>query len=355
MTRRRALVALVALAVAWGAYGLWLRAHRAPRPASPPGEMRGAWHVHTTRSDGRGTLDDVVRAAREAGLQFVVVADHNVLELGDAGWRDGVLVVPASEISAPYGHVVGLGLERELYKEERQKDALGTVASLGGEAVLAHPFHPGRPFTRWTRDDWKGMEVLSNDSFWGLVLRDQSWWRAGLAILRLPFDGGRAVLSFYQAPVLELARFDAAATRRRVVLLCASDAHGWPSYGSAFEAFSMHVPVVPTGDGPRDVDQVRRALLDGSAWCVLDAVAPASAVRLSRAPSGDRIDLGIAATGPGRPTYQLFRDGAPVGTMSSAPGGATWSCGGPCPAGAWRVEGRRDGAPWLFTNPIWIE
>jgi hypothetical protein len=355
MRRWRWLAALLVLAGAWGAYGLWLRARRAPRPPPPSGEMRGAWHVHTVKSDGRGTLDEVVRAAREAGLQFVVVADHNVLELGDAGWRDGVLVVPASEISAPYGHVAGIGLEREVYKDERQKDTLGTIATLGGEAVLAHPFHPGRPFTRWTRDDWQGLEVVSNDSAWGRVVRDQAWWRLVPALLQLPFDPGRAVLAFFQEPVRELARLDAAAARRRVVLLCASDAHGWPSYRAAFEAFSMHVPVTPSGDSIADVDRVRRALLDGSAWCVLDAVAPASSVRLSVAPSGDRIDLGIAATGPGRPTYHLFRDGAPVGTMPSAPGGATWNCGGPCPAGAWRVEGRRDGAPWLFTNPIWIE
>jgi hypothetical protein len=317
--------------------------------------MRGAWHVHTVRSDGRGTLDDVVRAAREAGLQFVVIADHNVLELGDSGWRDGVLVIPASEISAPYGHVVGIGLEREVYKDERQKDTLGTVATLGGESVLAHPFHPGRPFTRWSRDDWQGIEVLSNDSFWGLVLRDQAWWRLVPALLRLPFDPGRAVLSFYQEPVRELARLDAAAARRTVVLLCASDAHGWPTYGAAFEAFSMHVPVQMTGDASVDLPRVREALLDGSAWCVLDAVAPAWGVRLALAPSRDRLELRVATAGGGRRSYRLFRDGAPVGPMAAAPGGAAFACGGPCPSGAWRVEGRRDGEAWLFTNPVWIE
>ncbi|HET8732371.1 MAG TPA: PHP domain-containing protein, partial [Anaeromyxobacteraceae bacterium] len=159
MTWRRAAVLLGVLLAAWVANGLHTRSRRAARPAPPPGEMRGAWHVHTTRSDGRGDVAEVVRAAREAGLQFVVLADHNVLAPEDAGWRDGVLVVPATEISAPYGHVVGVGLPRELTKEERQKDALGTVAALGGQSVLAHPFHPGRPFTRWSRDDWAGMEV----------------------------------------------------------------------------------------------------------------------------------------------------------------------------------------------------
>jgi hypothetical protein len=311
--------------------------------------------VHTTRSDGLGDLGDVVRAAREAGLQFVVIADHNVLAPGDAGWHDGVLVVPATEISAPYGHVVGTGLPRELSREERQKDALGAVARLGGEAALAHPFHPGRPFTRWSRDDWAGMEVVSNDSFWGLVQRDQAWWRAAWALLRLPWDPGLAMLAFYQDPSRELARYDAASARRKVALLCASDAHGWPTYRAAFEAFSMHVAVTPTGSDPADVEAVRRALLDGGATCVLDARGAASGVRLSLAPSGDRMELRATVPPKARVAWHLLRDGAPVGTLSATPAGGSFTCGGPCPRGAWRVEGRIDGEPWIFTNPVRIE
>jgi hypothetical protein len=355
MTWRRAVVVLGALLAAWVAYGLHLRSRRAPRPPPPAGEMRGAWHVHTNRSDGRGSLDEVVRAAREAGLQFIVVADHNVLAPEDGGWRDGVLVIPATEVSAPYGHVVATALPRAVTKEERQKDTLGTVARLGGDAVLAHPFHPGRPFTRWVRDDWAGMEVVSNDTFWGIVQRDQAWWRAGKALLVLPWDPGRSMLAFYQDPARELDRYDAASARRKVALLCASDAHGWPTYGAAFEAFSMHVPVTATGNGPADVDAVRRALLDGSAWCTFDAVAPASGLRLSVSPTGDRIELRASAPPRTRVAWHLFRDGAPVGTLSSAPPGWAWSCGGPCPRGAWRVEGRVGGAPWIFTNPVRIE
>ena len=355
MTSRRAAAVLGALLVAWVAFGLHTRSRRAARPPPPPGEMRGAWHVHTNRSDGRGSLGEVVAAAREAGLQFVVVADHNVLAPEDGGWRDGVLVVPATEISAPYGHVVGTAIPRALTREERQKDALGTVARLGGDAVLAHPFHPGRPFTRWVRDDWAGMEVVSNDTFWGLVQRDQAWWRTGKALLVLPWDPGRSMLAFYQDPARELDRYDSASARRKVALLCASDAHGWPTYRASFEAFSMHVPVTPSGDGPRDVDAVRRALLDGSAWCTLDAVAPASGVLLSISPSADRIELRATVPPGAKVAWHLFRDGAPMGTLSSAPQGWAWSCGGPCPRGAWRVEGRIGGAPWIFTNPVRIE
>ena len=38
---------------------------------------RGAFHVHTTRSDGSGTVEEVAAAAQAAGLQFVVLTDHN--------------------------------------------------------------------------------------------------------------------------------------------------------------------------------------------------------------------------------------------------------------------------------------
>jgi len=317
--------------------------------------MRGAWHVHTNRSDGRGELAEVARAAREAGLQFLVVADHNVLAPETPAWVDGVLVIPATEISAPYGHLVALGVPRALTKDERQRDALGAVRALGGEAVLAHPFHPGRPFTRWMRDDWRGLEVVSADSFWGITRRDNAWWRAGQALVLLPWDPGRAMLAFFSEPARELARFDAAAARRRVALLCASDAHGWPSYRAAFEAFSMHVPATPTGEAARDAREVGRALLDGRSACVLDAVAPASGIRLSLSQSRDHIELEARSPGSGRVSWQLFRDGAPVGTMAATPEGAGFACGGPCPPGAWRVEGRRDGEPWVFTNPLWIE
>lgn len=352
---RRLLVLAAALAAAWVAWGLWLHSRRAPRPPPPPGEARGAYHLHTTASDGRGTLDEVVQAARQAGLQFVVVTDHNVMSPWAQGYRDGVLVVEGSEVSAPYGHVVALGVPRELNKEERQRDAIGTIRALGGQAVLAHPFHPRRPFTRWSNQDWLGFEVLSNDSLWGRALAGRELWRVPEALLALPWDPARASLAFYRRPVEELARYDELAARRPVPLLCASDAHGYPSYRAAFEAFSMHLPLTLTGEAAADARAVVAGLLDGRAFCVLDGLAPASGVRLAAAPSGGRIDLSATTPDPSRARWLLYRDGSLAGEMRPEPSGASFACPGRCARGAWRAEGRLDGDDWVFTNPVRIE
>ena len=359
---RRALVIPALLVAAYLGYGLSVRAHRAPRPPLPPGEIHGAYHVHTSRSDGRGSLAEVVRAARQAGLQFVVVTDHNVLTPGDAGWREGVLVIEGSEVSAPYGHIVALGVSRELSKDERQKDAIGHILELGGRPVLAHPFHPRRPFTRWGKAGWTGFEVVSSDSLWGWAVKERGLGRMALALLDFPWDPARSVLDFYRYPARELARFDelnrapgGGPGRPSHPLLCASDAHGYPSYLAAFEAFSMHLAVTPSGDASVDTRAIVDGLLDGSAVCVFDGVAPAWGVRLSPEPGGDRIRLSFSTPDPSPASFRLFRDGAPAAPLEAGPGGGTFSCGGACAGHAWRAEGTWKGRPWLFTNPLRIE
>lgn len=364
------LIGAALLLVAWTAYGLLVRARRPARPPPPQGEVRGAWHVHTTRSDGRGTLAEVVRAAKEAGLQFVVVTDHNILAREDEGYRDGVLVVAGTEASTRHGHVVALGLPRALTKDEAWGDPLGAIRALGGEAVLAHPLHPRRPFTGWGTGSWRGFEVVSNDTAWYRVLADRDAAKVALAVASLPWDPPRAVLDLEDDPRDELARFDAElrgaraageARRPARVLLCSADAHGYPSYAAAFGAFSMHLPVALSGDAAADAGAVKAALLDGSAACVFDGVAPASGIRFAAVPGG-RLRLALDAPDLSRAAFVLLRDGQPLGAPVPRPAGPAarleleLDCGaGRCAPGDYRVEATWGGRPWIFTNPVTIE
>jgi hypothetical protein len=316
--------------------------------------------VHTTRSDGLGSIDEVVRAARQAGLQFVVLADHNVLFPEDGGYRDGVLVVNATEISSRYGHVVGVGIPRALTAVEKEGDPFAAVEVLGGRTVLPHPLHPRRPFRGWDRSRAAGLEIASNDTFWGEMLAGRRVGRVLYALLALPWDRAQAVLAFYDRPRAELALYDVLSRDRPLALLCSADAHGYPSYRAAFEAFSMHLPLTLSGDARADSARVVEGLLSGRATCVFDGVAPGWGLSLARSGSGSRAQLALAA--PRAPSeVSVYRDGtlAYEGEARSIGNGRYSVCGTegpmPCTRGLWRVEARVDGRPWLFSNPVRID
>ena len=365
--RRIALGLGLALALSYAAFGLRTLARRcAPGPPAR-GESRGAFRVHTTRSDGRGTLDEVVAAAHAAGLQFVVVADQDRVTPAEEGYRDGVLVVEAMEASTRFGQLVVLGLSRPLDEDESACDPLGAVEGLGGAAVLAHPQDPQRPFRAFGRGaTWRGMEVFSNDASWQKALDEEAYGRILLAALELPFDGGRAVLDVASPPTSELVRFDLEnESARRAgrgpgpALLCAADARGFPSYRAAFASVSMHVPVSLTGDGPADARAVTRALLDGSAACVMDGRGA-----LARASLRGGADPDLVLETRSRvadATVRLVRDGWVLGEKPLLlPAGETRLalrsfCKGPCAPGDYRLELRRGGAVWVFTNVVRIE
>ena len=188
--------------------------------------MAGAFHVHSTRSDGAGDREAIAAAAARAGLQFVVITDH-----GDAtrppdapAYVHGVLCIDAVEISTNGGHLVALDMPpRRIRSAAKPAAVVEDVLRLGGMPVAAHPDSPKAELA-WK--DWgapvAGLEWLNLDSEW----RDES--RARLA--RVAFDSlvrpGPALASLLDRPSSTLTRWDAMAATRTVVALAAHDAHG---------------------------------------------------------------------------------------------------------------------------------
>ncbi len=77
-----------------------------------PAVVRGAYHIHTERSDGTGTIEEVAAAAARAGLQFVILTDQRdgMRPPLAPAMHGGVLVLDGVEISTSGGHYVALGL-----------------------------------------------------------------------------------------------------------------------------------------------------------------------------------------------------------------------------------------------------
>ena len=398
--------ALAALAVG-GAVGILATLPPRPRPAPPPGPrvaragavVRGAYHVHSLRSDGTGTLEEIARAAAAAGLDFVICTDHGDGTRGPEPpvYRAGVLALDAVEVSTRGGHYVAMGLPRAPYPLGGEaRDVVEDARRLGGLGIAAHP-DSAKASLRWA--DWSlpvdGFEWLSADSEW----RDEPVHALALAALHVAWRGPAALATLFDRPATTLARWDRlAAGGRRLVALGALDAHARlgtrgpggdveegieggslalaiPTYAQIFRTFSTHVELdAPlSGDAVADARRLLDALRSGRAFTVVDAVATPGAFEFfaetprGRARMGDEVDPAVGpvefharAAAPAGSRIVLLRNGDVVAQTTGVE--LTHRADTPAPGtfASYRVEVFADGAPgvpplpWIVSNAILV-
>ena len=354
------------------AAALWIAAAVRWRPPPLDGaaprdgfvRVPGVVHVHTTHSDGAGTPERVARAARGAGLSFLVITDHNTDAARPlSGYRDGVLVMVGAEISTHQGHLLGLGMRPLTFPlGVDARNALDDVHHLGGAAFAAHPTSPRDDlgWSGWALEGSWGLEVLNLDSLW----RQASWTALLGALAAYPFNAVRALAGALDRPQAAIERWDALLRRRDAAGVAGVDAHGFPSYGSVFRVLRNYVLLgAPlSGEAARDAPAVRGALARGRSYMALEAVAPAGgfffhAVRGEETwQMGDTVapapDLRLRAGGrlPRGARVELYRNGKRI---SVGQGAIEVPAARP---GAYRVEVRLPGwdVPWILSNPIYV-
>ncbi len=64
------------------------------------GDLRGAFHNHTTASDGRNTLSEMTAAAQALGWDYLGIADHSKSSFQANGLHEGRLAAQVKEIQA---------------------------------------------------------------------------------------------------------------------------------------------------------------------------------------------------------------------------------------------------------------
>ncbi len=350
---------------------------------------RGAYHVHSRRSDGTGTLDEIASAAAAAGLKFVIVTDHgNGTRAPEApSYRSGVLCIDGVEISTQAGHYIALGLARAPYPlGGPPRDVIEDVRRLGGFGIAAHPGSP-KAALRW--DDWDarfdGLEWLNADSEW----RDEVWSSLGRVLLTYAFRPTETLAAVLDRPETVLTQWDRLTRVRRVPAIAGADAHARlgmgrggdpyedqimakvPGYEVSFRAFVNHVLLDQplNGDPARDATLVLSAIREGRLFTSVDGLA-----RLSRFEAkatsgsastaiGDYLDVQgpilitaqIAA--PPDTTLVVRRDGKVLYEVASD----TLRLDIGTLPGAYRVEAHLPSAlrgsasvPWVVANPIYV-
>lgn len=357
----------------------------AARPSGLP-EVRVAYHIHTNRSDGTGTVDEIASAAADAGLDVVILTDH-----GD-GTRQpipphrvgGVLVIEGVEISSWAGHYVALGARASPFPLGGVPETVvDDVARLGGYGIVAHP-GSAKDDLKWR--DWDApfpaIEWLNADSEW----RDRPR-RLWDAVVTYPWAPVATITALLDRPVFELAQWDRHAAMRPVSGLAAYDAHAriglrgvgepydgtvalrLPGYRSMFRAFSNVVGLDREGwgeDARRDAEAVLDALKAGRAYTVLTGYGDGRVVTFGASSGGVTAGMGehlvpsapVTVTAetdaPSTATTTLVCDGRPVASAAGAR--LTWTT--TSPPGACRLEVALGAAgshsPWIVTNPIYI-
>lgn len=126
-------------------------------------------HMHTIYSDGSGTHKDIAAAALKAGVEAVIVTDHNVLVQGFEGYykekTKKVLMLIGEEIhdqarSPQKDHLLVFNTPRELATfVESPQLLINQVHDAGGLSFLAHPDDPAAPAFKETDISWEDWSV----------------------------------------------------------------------------------------------------------------------------------------------------------------------------------------------------
>ncbi len=140
----------------------------------------GAIHIHSAFSDGTGDIDSISRAAKKAGLDWIIITDHNSLDI-EEGFYNGVCVIKGEEISPKdANHYLSFGINKFISPTVHSK-YMEEVREQGGFGFAAHPDEGinrknSYPPIRWLDKNLKpdGVEIWNWFSQWGDNFNDKN-------------------------------------------------------------------------------------------------------------------------------------------------------------------------------------
>lgn len=380
----------------------------APRPRksaehllpAPWHDYAGALHIHSTYSDGVGTVEEIADAANRAGLDYFVLCDHNNLDPlthGQTGWHGRTLILAGTEITTDTGHLLALNVPPAFVPSPFEAvQAQQAIQNAGGIGFIALPCDlkgHWRDFS--VRQRGIGLEVFNLSAIARTKIS-----LPGLLLVWRRYKSRHRMKAFHLVsarPGREIALWDRlmqpsepGGAWEPVVGIASLDAHAvmrfggrsypYPTYEESFRTLRTHVvmdePLLQSS-GADDARRVHQALADGHCYMSYDNYADPSGFRFEAhaaeganwfAPMGAALSMTDAPNGIRLDAYsprpnsllRLFHNGIVV----AASQGGRLSCHVRQP-GAYRVEvylyrfsvGRLcvSSKPWVFSNPIYLQ
>jgi hypothetical protein len=351
-------------------------------------EILGNFHMHTHYSDGVGTHQDLAMAAAQAGLDAIIVTDHNVWVPGKEGWYahpetgKEVLLLMGEEVhdeerSPQVNHYLCLGVDGEVCQyASRPQELIDAVRQHGGIGFIAHPIERAAPLFDEPEIPWVDWDVTGfiGIELWNYMSEFKSLLSTKPAAVFAAFFPSLLITGPYPETLTlwnNLLRNGA-----KVVAIGGADAHAnvyrlgplerpvFP-YEYLFRAVNTHLLL----DAPlsRDLASARAQVLDalqaGHAFVAYDLAGDSRGFRFTATGCresvmmGDKIHLDgpvtLHVTSPLPADLRLLKDGRQILRMRGQELTHVTH-----EAGTFRVEAYRryriKPRGWVFSNPIYV-
>lgn len=341
-------------------------------------ERVGCIHIHSRYSDGSAEPPEIVAHAQRAGLDYLIITDHNAYQPQHEGWYGDTLCLVGEELHDPENKhanhylVLNAGVDLLEYVGETQT-LITQAAARGGLGFIAHPYEHAAEMANEPEINWLAWDAAgyTGIELWNYMSEFKSRVTSPLVALACALNPRLGI----RGPFPEtLAHWDALQASRRVVALGGVDAHAGTyrlgpikrvvfPYEQLFRSLTTHL-LLPA-DWSRvfasDAQMLYNALASGRAFVAYDGLAPARGFAFT-AHYGDieytlgdeftargRVHLSVAA--PEKARLRLLLNGHCV--HSTAGKRLDYESRAP---GLYRVEAYRRYAgrwrAWVLTNGI---
>ncbi len=267
-------------------------------------ELLANMHMHTPYSDGEWYHAQIAEAAMSAGLDALIITDHNVWVKGPERYyeKDGkrLLLLVGEEVhdqvrDPQKNHLLVYGADSELARYAPDPQGLLEAArERGGLTFLAHPHDPEAPLFHEPALDWVNWEVtgFTGLELWNYMAEFKGLLTSRANAIRYAFNPEYGIRGPFPQT---LAKWDElTAQGRRVVAIGNADAHGTEyrlgglrrvvfPYEFLFRSVNTHIlaETPPTRDLAADKRLLLNALAQGHCFVGYDYPAPTRGFRFS--------------------------------------------------------------------------
>jgi predicted metal-dependent phosphoesterase TrpH len=184
-------------------------------------------HIHSKFSiDGSMEPEEILEAAKKAGMDGIAVTDHNTIKGGketEKAADKNFIVIVGSEVETKSGEIIGLNLKKEIEAGLSPDETCKLIKKQGALVMIPHPYD------RFRKGLGKEMEKIVD------------------YIDAIEVSNSRTMMSVFDRKAVEFAE------KHDLSMIASSDSHFADEIGSSFT-------IVSSG---RNKEEVLKAIKDG--------------------------------------------------------------------------------------------